>query len=196
LAINPTVLLLDEPLSALDAKVRAQLRDEIRRIQTEVGATTLFVTHDQEEALGIADRVGVMRAGRLEQLAAPVELYDRPASAFVAEFVGQTNPVPGTVEDGHVTVLGTRLPVLPGSVATGAAVALVRPEWLRVRPDAAAAWRVAAASFLGKDCRIQVTGPGDARLTANVPGDAASALPLGAAVDVTVSPRPVFARQA
>ena len=87
-------MLLDEPLSALDAKVRAQLRDEIRRIQTEVGATTLFVTHDQEEALGIADRVGVMRAGRLEQLAAPVELYDRPATAFVAEFVGQTNPVP------------------------------------------------------------------------------------------------------
>jgi len=102
LAINPAVLLLDEPLSALDAKVRAQLRDEIRRIQTEVGATTLFVTHDQEEALGIADRVGVMRAGRLEQLAAPVGLYGRPASAFVAEFVGQTNPVPGTVADGHV----------------------------------------------------------------------------------------------
>jgi putative spermidine/putrescine transport system ATP-binding protein len=194
LAINPTVLLLDEPLSALDAKVRAQLRDEIRRIQTEVGATTLFVTHDQEEALGIADRVGVMQAGRLEQLAAPVELYDRPASAFVAEFVGQTNPVPGTVADGHVAMLGTRLPVLPGSVTTGAAVALVRPEWLRVRPDAAAAWRVVAVAFLGADCRVQVAGPDDARLTASVPGEAAAELPLGAAVDVTVSARPVFAR--
>ena len=81
LAIQPRVLLLDEPLSALDAKVRVQLRDEIRRIQLEVGTTTLFVTHDQEEALAIADRVGVMSAGRLEQIAAPQELYDRPATA-------------------------------------------------------------------------------------------------------------------
>jgi putative spermidine/putrescine transport system ATP-binding protein len=194
LAINPAVLLLDEPLSALDAKVRAQLRDEIRRIQTEVGATTLFVTHDQEEALGIADRVGVMRAGRLEQLAPPVLLYDRPATAFVAEFVGQTNPVPGTVADGHIAVLGGRLPVVPGSVTTGAAVALVRPEWLRVRPDPEGAWRVAAVSFLGADCRVQVAGPDGARLTASVPGESAAVLPLGVAVDVTVSPRPVFAR--
>jgi putative spermidine/putrescine transport system ATP-binding protein len=80
LAIEPQVLLLDEPLSALDAKVRAQLRDQIRRIQLEVGITTLFVTHDQEEALAIADRVGVMRAGRLEQLAPPTEVYSRPAT--------------------------------------------------------------------------------------------------------------------
>ncbi len=79
LAIEPQVLLLDEPLSALDAKVRAQLRDQIRRIQLEVGITTLFVTHDQEEALAIADRVGVMREGRIEQLAPPTEVYSRPA---------------------------------------------------------------------------------------------------------------------
>ena len=91
LAIEPQVLLLDEPLSALDAKVRAQLRDQIRRIQLEVGITTLFVTHDQEEALAIADRVGVMRAGRLEQLAPPTEVYSRPATSFVAEFVGLSN---------------------------------------------------------------------------------------------------------
>ena len=92
LAIEPQVLLLDEPLSALDAKVRAQLRDEIRRIQLEVGITTLFVTHDQEEALAIADRVGVMREGRLEQLAPPTEVYSRPATSFVAEFVGLSQP--------------------------------------------------------------------------------------------------------
>jgi len=91
LAIEPQVLLLDEPLSALDAKVRAQLRDEIRRIQLEVGTTTLFVTHDQEEALAVADRVGVMRAGNLEQLASPHALYARPATPFVADFVGLTN---------------------------------------------------------------------------------------------------------
>ena len=83
LAFEPSVLLLDEPLSALDAKVRAQLRDEIRRIQLEVGTTTLFVTHDQEEALAIADRVGVMRAGKLEQIAPPEELYSRrPRSSW------------------------------------------------------------------------------------------------------------------
>ncbi len=91
LAIEPSVLLLDEPLSALDAKVRVQLRDEIRRIQLDVGTTTLFVTHDQEEALAVADRVGVMSAGRLEQLAPPTELYSRPATRFVAEFVGLSN---------------------------------------------------------------------------------------------------------
>src|SRR6516225_4248716 len=80
LAIEPRVLLLDEPLSALDAKVRVQLRDEIRRVQLEVGTTTLFVTHDQEEALAVADRVGVMNRGRLEQLAPPSQLYAHPAS--------------------------------------------------------------------------------------------------------------------
>ena len=97
---EPQVLLLDEPLSALDAKVRVQLRDEIRRVQLEVGTTTLFVTHDQEEALAVADRVGVMRAGRLEQLGAPERVYSRPATPFVAEFVGLTNKLPAQVSGG------------------------------------------------------------------------------------------------
>ena len=85
------MLLLDEPLSALDAQVRVQLREEIRRIQLELGITTVFVTHDQAEALSVADRVGVLRSGRLEQVASPDELYERPATAFVAEFVGTMN---------------------------------------------------------------------------------------------------------
>ena len=103
LAFEPSVLLLDEPLSALDAKVRAQLRDEIRRVQLEVGTTTLFVTHDQEEALAMADRVGVMNKGRLEQLDSPQRLYAQPASAFVADFVGLMNRVEATVgrRSGH-----------------------------------------------------------------------------------------------
>ena len=100
LAIEPTVLLLDEPLSALDAKVRSRLRDEIRRVQLEIGITTLFVTHDQEEALAIADRVGVMQSGHLEQLGPPTEIYSRPATPFVAEFVGLTNRLPGEVKFG------------------------------------------------------------------------------------------------
>ena len=103
LAIEPRVLLLDEPLSALDAKVRVQLREEIRRIQSRLGITTIYVTHDQEEALSISDRVAVLSQGRIEQIAAPGEIYDAPATPFVAEFVGTMNRLEGTVaEDGVV----------------------------------------------------------------------------------------------
>ncbi len=91
LAVAPSVLLLDEPLSALDARVRVQLRDEIRRVQLAEGITTLFVTHDQAEALAVADRVAVLNSGRLEQVGTPQEVYARPATAFVAEFVGTMN---------------------------------------------------------------------------------------------------------
>ena len=132
LAIEPQVLLLDEPLSALDAKVRAQLRDEIRRIQTEVGITTLFVTHDQDEALAIADRVAVIFAGRLEQIAPPAELYERPRTARVADFVGLSNHLRGMAERGTATVLDVRLPLLPGSVTDGPVTVLVRPEMVEL----------------------------------------------------------------
>src|SRR6476619_764119 len=116
LAIQPRVLLLDEPLSALDAKVRVQLRDEIWRLQREIGTTTLFVTHDQEEALAVADRVGVMNRGRLEQLAAPAQLYSQPATPFVADFVGLNNTIPCEVSDGRAGMLGLSLPTLTGSI--------------------------------------------------------------------------------
>src|SRR5467141_2419457 len=127
LAIQPQVLLLDEPLSALDAKVRSRLRDEIRRVQLEVGTTTLFVTHDQEEALAVADRVGVMSQGKLEQLAAPADLYANPATPFVAEFVGLNNKVPAEVSGGRAQLLGTSVPALHGSIASGPGLAMVRP---------------------------------------------------------------------
>ncbi|MEV0720311.1 ABC transporter ATP-binding protein, partial [Asanoa sp. NPDC050611] len=110
LAFQPQVLLLDEPLSALDAKVRVQLREEIRRIQLEVGTTTLFVTHDQEEALAIADRVGVMRAGRLEQIGSPEDVYRTPATPFVAEFVGLSNRLRGRATGSVVEVQDATLP--------------------------------------------------------------------------------------
>jgi putative spermidine/putrescine transport system ATP-binding protein len=136
LAMQPAVLLLDEPLSALDAKVRANLRDEIRRIQSELGITTLFVTHDQEEALAISDRVGVMSHGRLEQLDTPVTVYRQPASAFVARFVGTMNELPATIVD-HRSVRVGGVPVTVDSLtgAPGSAVTvLVRPEDLTVAP--------------------------------------------------------------
>ena len=93
------MLLLDEPLSALDAKIRVSLREEIRAIQRELGITTIFVTHDQEEALSISDRIVVMNAGKAEQFGTPFEIYNRPATKFVANFVGTLNVLEGTVTD-------------------------------------------------------------------------------------------------
>ena len=154
LAIEPRVLLLDEPLSALDAKVRGQLRDEIRRIQLEVGTTTLFVTHDQEEALAIADRVGVMSVGRLEQVAGPAELYNHPATPFVADFVGLTNRLACTVDGEVARVLGGAVPLLPGSARSGRAVVLIRPEGILVEKASDGDATVVSASFLGAQGRV------------------------------------------
>ncbi|GAA4266492.1 ABC transporter ATP-binding protein [Frondihabitans peucedani] len=128
LVTRPRVLLLDEPLSALDAKVRVSLREEIRRIQTELGITTLFVTHDQEEALAVADRVAVMRAGEIEQIGTPEELYLTPATAFVADFVGVSNRMRGELRSGTVTVRGAQLPSIDPTLPDGPVQAFVRPE--------------------------------------------------------------------
>jgi len=190
LAIEPKVLLLDEPLSALDAKVRVQLREEIKRIQTEVGTTTLFVTHDQEEALAVADRVGVMRAGKLEQLGPPSEVYLTPASAFVADFVGLSNRLPGRVADGHVEVLGTRLPLVSPGSAAGEKTALVRPESVDVIPDSAGNGRVLTASFLGPTSRVTVE-VGDALVVAQVASGRLAELQPGSPVRVELRPVPV-----
>ena len=193
LAIRPQVLLLDEPLSALDAKVRRQLREEIRRIQIMVGITALFVTHDQEEALAVGDRVGVMSAGRLEQIAPPAELYDRPRTRFVAEFVGLTNRLAGEARDGGGEVLGTRVPLLTGSATSGRVTALVRPESVRLTPEPGADAHVVAVSFLGAMCRVQVALASGGLVVAQMAAADATELAPGVAVRVTVLPAPVFA---
>ena len=124
LAIEPSVLLLDEPLSALDAKVRVQLREEIRRIQLELGITTIYVTHDQEEALSISDRVAVMYGGKIEQVGAPAEMYGNPATPFVAEFIGTMNRLVATVgEDGDDRLRRAPAPRRRGAGACRAASA-------------------------------------------------------------------------
>jgi len=192
LAFEPSVLLLDEPLSALDAKVRAQLRDEIRRVQSEVGTTTLFVTHDQEEALAIADRVGVMRAGHLEQIAAPETLYSAPTTQFVAEFVGLTNRLATTVTNGQAAVAGTTLPVLDGSLRDGEGTALVRPESVHLRPDDPGNAVVVTSSFLGPISRLQVKTDGGLTLVTQLPRSQAVGLELGHRVTVTIDPSPVL----
>jgi len=196
LAIQPTVLLLDEPLSALDAKVRSRLRDEIRRVQLEVGTTTLFVTHDQEEALAIADRVGVMNKGRLEQLGSPTVIYSRPATPFVAEFVGLTNRLDGMVRDGEVEVRGMRLPLVQPSAANGPATALVRPEAVALAADSENVpgpliGTVIAVSFLGATSRVTVD-LGDTTILAQLPTSEASAHPAGTRVRLAIRKDPVL----
>ncbi|MEU1591754.1 ABC transporter ATP-binding protein [Streptomyces sp. NPDC005708] len=192
LALRPRVLLLDEPLSALDAKVRLTLREEIRRLQQELGITTLFVTHDQEEALSMADRVAVMRAGKLEQCAAPSELYDRPATAFVAEFVGTMSRIPGRLTSGEVDVLGQRLPVDGDAPAAGEVDVLLRPEAVRVAPDDDGGARVVATAFLGATIRLTVRLSDATEVKADLPAHEAAALTAGAAVTVTLPQRPVL----
>ena len=196
LAIRPQVLLLDEPLSALDAKVRARLRDEIRRIQLDVGITTLFVTHDQEEALAIADRVGVMQSGHIEQLGPPTEIYSRPATPFVAEFVGLTNRMPGEVKFGGVEVRGTQLPLVQKDVPTGPAIALVRPEAVTIEGDGGMTsgplvGTVIAVAFLGAVSRVTVD-LGDITVLAQLPTSAASEHPAGTKVRLALRPDPVL----
>ncbi len=196
LAIRPTVLLLDEPLSALDAKVRSRLRDEIRRVQLEVGTTTLFVTHDQEEALAIADRVGVMNKGRLEQLDSPTVIYSRPATPFVAEFVGLTNRLVGVVHNGEVEVRGTRLPLVQPDAANGPAIALVRPEAVSLAADGdnvpgPMIGTVIAVSFLGATSRVTID-LGDSTVVAQLPTSEAAAHTAGTRVKLVIRKDPVL----
>ncbi len=158
LAVEPRVLLLDEPLSALDAKVRVQLREQIRALQTRLCITTVFVTHDQEEALSLSDRVCVMREGRIEQVDVPAVLYAHPATPFVAEFVGTMNRVPGEATAHGVRVLDRSAAVRGGGGPTpGTRVdVLVRPEDLALRPSADGRGVVVGKTFLGAVTRVAV----------------------------------------
>ncbi len=170
LVIRPDVLLLDEPLSNLDAKLRNELRSEIRRICKASGITTVYVTHDQKEALSMADRVAIMRRGTVEQLGAPADLYRRPHSAFVAEFLGETNFIPGTIEtsspEGQTRVrtpFGTLIAAhAPANISPGAPLlASLRPECLRLGPIAGNAsstlsGTVAESAYLGETAQVIV----------------------------------------
>jgi putative spermidine/putrescine transport system ATP-binding protein len=198
LAIEPSVLLLDEPLSALDAKVRVQLREEIRRIQLELGITTIYVTHDQEEALSISDRVAVMYGGKIEQVGPPSEMYGSPATPFVAEFIGTMNRLEGTVLDeaGGVDHGGTRLTIesARGRAKGERVLVLVRPESLKLQPlegrtpaENDLAGEVLSHTFLGPVTRLKIISPaGD--LTSDVSTSEAGTLPVGMKVVAHVPP--------
>ena len=193
LAIEPRVLLLDEPLSALDAKVRLQLREQIRALQQRLGTTTLFVTHDQEEALSMADRVGVMSSGTLEQIATPDELYAHPASAFVAEFVGIMNRIPGDVLD----LLGTPAALVGAADGTpagsaGGKDALVRPEGLRLTASPHGNGIVTTRTFLGQLTRLSVRLSGDVVVQVDQRTSEAVGISPGDSVQVTLADLPVL----
>jgi putative spermidine/putrescine transport system ATP-binding protein len=193
LAIEPRVLLLDEPLSALDAKVRVQLREEIRRIQLELGITTLYVTHDQEEALSVSDHVAVMYGGRIEQMGAPAEMYSAPATPFVAEFIGTMNRLEGTVVEGGVDHGGTKLSIeaARGRPQGQRVLVLIRPETVEVA-QANGSGRlntlvgdVVTQTFLGPVTRLKIVGNG-VDVIADVPTQTALGLPVGTRVAATL----------
>jgi putative spermidine/putrescine transport system ATP-binding protein len=198
LAIEPSVLLLDEPLSALDAKVRVQLREEIRRIQLELGITTIYVTHDQEEALAISDRVAVMYGGRIEQVGSPAEMYGNPATTFVAEFIGTMNRLVSTVvDDGYVEYAGSRLRVqaADGLPRGERVLLLVRPETVELEtatdgaPANGVTGEVVSHIFLGSVTRVRIEDPaGDRGLTADISPVQAAGLTIGTRVTASFPP--------
>ncbi|WP_404811442.1 ABC transporter ATP-binding protein [Gemmobacter serpentinus] len=135
LAAKPEVLLLDEPLSALDLKLRKEMQVELKRLQTETGITFIFVTHDQEEALTMSDRIGVMSNGKIQQIGTPRDIYTRPVNRFVASFIGETNFLPATLVPGGARLATGDVVELPGAEGPAGPVTLtVRPEQVRLTP--------------------------------------------------------------
>ena len=199
---RPNVLLLDEPLGALDLKLRKQLQVELKRVQAEVGITFVYVTHDQEEALTMSDRIAVMRAGRVEQLGTPEELYERPTTRFVADFIGTTNLLSGSVERSDA---GSALVRLDGGDACvvagtgfeiGRAVELsIRPESILVKASNGTApagvepirGQVEQVAYLGGNVQYQVRTNGGLAITALAP-KTGQRLPVGSDVDVVWQP--------
>jgi spermidine/putrescine transport system ATP-binding protein len=171
LILSPDVLLLDEPLGALDAKLRRELQVELKSIQREVGITFLYVTHDQEEALTMSDRLAVMNGGRVEQLGAPRDVYENPATAFVADFIGVSNLMRArSLGTGRVEVSGAQLTVSGGSEPGGRVVRLaIRPERVRIEPRGSTGDNRVPATierfvYLGSTTQVFVTLPGGERL--------------------------------
>lgn len=190
LAVEPKVLLLDEPLSALDAKVRVSLRNEIRRIQQQLRMTAIYVTHDQEEALAISDRIAVMAKGRIEQLDQPEEIYSNPRTVFAASFVGTSNQFKGTLESaaeglcqaGNYTL---HVPPTPGLHNGDRVLVMVRPEEMTIHDESeevdyaanstgnAIAGTIELRTFLGPFTRFHVKVNQETTLTADVPNQQA-----------------------
>lgn len=196
LVVEPSILLLDEPLSNLDAKLRDQMRVEIRDIQQRLGITTVFVTHDQVEALSMCDRIAVMEGGRLAQIGTPNEIYEDPATPFVAEFVGRINKLPGRVgADGAVEIGAHRFRPRAGSPASGVATLMVRPHRIRISDTPAtsgglnaAAGTVTRATYIGDIVEYAVDVGGSALQVEHATGGGRRTFAAGDRVHLDWSP--------
>lgn len=199
LAYDPPILLMDEPLSALDKQLREEIQTEIKRVHNETGVTILYVTHDQEEALRLSDRVALFKAGRIEQLGTGRDLYERPASRFVAGFIGHSNFLEGTVSRGENAVLlpdGTSLPGLDLSRVGGdqeKAQILIRPDHLSLHDGARTSARIAGTvtdlTYLGDHTRATVQTPWGATLSVRLPvQDPVAGLREGQTIDLGLQP--------
>ena len=207
IAPRPRVLLLDEPLSALDAKIRVTLRGEIRAIQRELGITTLFVTHDQEEAMAMSDRVVVMNGGRAEQIGTPDQIYNRPVSHFVASFIGALNLLPATLRDAASGTVDTALGTLNlnrvVSQSHGTALTLAfRPESLRLLPantptsDHTFTGRLITREFLGAIVRFRAEMAKDVTLGLDCFNRTGETLPdVGQEVRLGIPPQEILVLQ-
>jgi iron(III) transport system ATP-binding protein len=193
LVMQPKVLLFDEPLSNLDAKLRIQMRSEIRRIQQTLGITSLYVTHDQEEAMVLSDQIVVMHRGRIQQMGAPVEIYRRPANRFVADFIGRANFLPVTVTGRQASGWQVRLLeqtlIVPGASSTlaagQAALLLVRPESLRVHPaplPATLPGTIRRTAYLGAQIEYELDMAGQPVLVVQADPGEQALYPAGAVV--------------
>jgi sulfate transport system ATP-binding protein len=192
LAVAPRILLLDEPFGALDATVRKTLRKELRRIHETTGVTTVFVTHDQEEALDLADRVALLNDGRIEQVGAPRDLLDRPSSAFVAGFVGQANRLEGEVREGRFIAAAAVLPA-PGA-ASGPALAFIRPDQFSLVHEGGAQVRLRRVAERGPVVLLDVEAADGQMLEVALPRSASATLPApGDVVRITAQGGQVFA---
>jgi putative spermidine/putrescine transport system ATP-binding protein len=207
LVFEPPVLLMDEPLGALDKKLRVEMQLELKRLQARLGVTVIHVTHDQEEALTLSDRIAVMNHGKIEQLGDPTELYETPRTGFVAEFIGESNRLEGTVAaapDGRpvlITASGLRLPARPGGAPAGEpAVLYLRPERIAIGAEGGAAGGVAGdvveAVYVGEAMRYVVRAAGGETFTVKrLNLDTADRLKIGARVTLRWDPDAAFTQR-
>lgn len=186
-AIRPGILLLDEPLTALDAALRDRLRGELSRLLRALGITSIYVTHDQSEAMELGDRVVVMQKGKIAQIGSPREIYFTPQSRFVAEFIGAANIIESPIENGQLVLPGGRQ-AIGGGVNMASAVAMVRPETIRVVETGSAPLSgiVDSVSFIGDRQRLVISGASDRLLTVDAPNTVQAT--AGERVGLLISP--------
>jgi putative spermidine/putrescine transport system ATP-binding protein len=186
-AIRPGILLLDEPLTALDAALRDRLRGELDRLLRTLGITTIYVTHDQSEAMALGDRIVVMQKGAMAQIGTPREIYFTPRNRFVAEFIGAANIVEAPIENGHLVLPGGRLPI-GGNATLPAVVAMIRPETIRVveADSTPLSGTVDSVSFIGDRQRMLVSGAAGKLLAIDAPNSVKAS--VGERIGLVVAP--------